>query len=178
MGNEQPGVGFAFTVVRGQEEAISNNDPLPRASDSFCVQRTARLMDCCVLGVQAFLKRTLAAGSLDAVVMHSYNNDNDGNDWAGPGFLGQTLSQAETMLRETRKHSATAPLWCGECGPHNAGGLPNVTDTFMSSFWYADALVRSWPTRDRCLAKCSCSVPTTRESDGCLPVGRCSTPGG
>jgi hypothetical protein len=32
-----------------------------------------------------------------------------------PGFLGQTLTQAETMLRETRKHSASAPLWCGEC---------------------------------------------------------------
>ena len=48
---------------------------------------------------------------------------------------GQTLEQAETMLAATRASSATTPLWCGECGPHNAGGLPNVTDTFMSSFW-------------------------------------------
>ena len=53
---------------------------------------------------------------------------------------GQTLEQAETMLAATRASSATTPLWCGECGPHNAGGLPNVTDTFMSSFYYADAL--------------------------------------
>ena len=48
---------------------------------------------------------------------------------------GQTLEQAETMLAATRASSATTPLWCGECGPHNAGGLPNVTDTFTSSFW-------------------------------------------
>ena len=48
---------------------------------------------------------------------------------------GQTLEQAETMLAATRASSPTTPLWCGECGPHNAGGLPNVTDTFMSSFW-------------------------------------------
>ena len=87
----------------------------------------------------AFLKQTLAAGSLDAVVMHSYNNDG-GDGWSRPGFLGQTMQQAQAMLAETRKHSRTAPLWCGECGPHNAGGLANTTDTFMSSFWFSDAL--------------------------------------
>jgi heparanase 1 len=87
----------------------------------------------------AFLKQTLTAGSLDAVVMHSYNNDG-GYNWSQPGFLAQTMQQARVMLAETRKHSATAALWCGECGPHNAGGLANTTDTFLSSFWYADAL--------------------------------------
>jgi hypothetical protein len=51
-----------------------------------------------------FLKETLAAGSVDAVVMHSYNNDG-GENWARPGFLGQTLMQAQTMLKATRSHS-------------------------------------------------------------------------
>ena len=84
--------------------------------------------------MKAFLAQTLQAGTVDAVVLHSYNNDG-GHDWRVPGFLGQTMVQARAMLRETRKHSAGVGLWCGECGPHNAGGLPNVTDTFMSSFW-------------------------------------------
>jgi heparanase 1 len=88
---------------------------------------------------RAFLNRTLSDGLLDAVVMHSYNNDG-GDNWERPGFLSQTASQAVTMLSETRLHSATAGLWCGECGPHNHGGLENVTDRFVSSFWYADAL--------------------------------------
>eukprot|EP00935_MAST-01C_sp_MAST-1C-sp1_P000367 g367.t1 len=101
MGNEEPGLGFAFT--------------------------------------RAFLNRTLSQGLLDAVVMHSYNNDG-GSSWSQPGFLSQTARQAATMLSETRLHSQTVGLWCGECGPHNHGGLENVTDRFISSFWYADAL--------------------------------------
>ena len=40
---------------------------------------------------RAFLKRTLGAGTLDAVVMHSYNNDG-GDDWARPGFLVSTAA--------------------------------------------------------------------------------------
>lgn len=86
-----------------------------------------------------FLRQTLDDGSIDAVVVHSYNNDG-GENWHEPGFLGQTRTQAERMLQETRKHSPSAQVWCGECGPHNAGGLPNITDRFISSFYYADAL--------------------------------------
>lgn len=41
----------------------------------------------------------------------------------------------QTLARE-----AAVPLWCGECGPHNGGGLANVTDRVLSSFWYLDAL--------------------------------------
>ena len=44
------------------------------------------------------------------------------------------------MLEMTRWTSATAELWCGECGPHNGGGVRHVTDTLASSFWYVDAL--------------------------------------
>jgi len=69
---------------------------------------------------KAFLNSTITKGILDGVVMHSYNNDG-GEYWQRPGFLSQTLVQAENMLQESRKHSATVPLWCGECGPHNQG---------------------------------------------------------
>merc|ERR1719469_1637980 len=71
--------------------------------------------------------------------MHSYNNDG-GDSWNRPGFLSQTLTQAQLMWQESRKYSADIPLFCGECGPHNRGGIRNVTDRFISSFWYADAL--------------------------------------
>ena len=95
--------------------------------------------------MKAYLNRTLpppqsgGRAILDVVVMHSYNND-AGDFWARPGFLGQTLAQAQTILAEIRKHSATAQLWCGECGPHNAGGLANLTDRFLSSFQLPTAL--------------------------------------
>jgi hypothetical protein len=88
---------------------------------------------------EAFLNETLTGGSLDVVVMHSYNNDG-GDDWAAPGFLNQTRDQAAHMLRAARAVDPRTPLWCGECGPHNGGGLENVTDRFISSFYYADAL--------------------------------------
>ena len=115
-------------LVLGPCEGMSNEEPGP----GFAFMK-------------AFLNRTLTqpkdGGSaiLDAVVMHSYDND-AGDDWSRAGFLGQTLAQAQTMLAETRKHSNSAQLWCGECGPHNAGGLANLTDRFLSSFQYADAL--------------------------------------
>ena len=82
--------------------------------------------------------------SVDAYVMHSYNNDG-GGAWTRPGFLAQTASQA-AGLRGMLDSAAAAkgtdplPLWCGECGPHNGGGIPNVTDRAISSFWYTDAL--------------------------------------
>merc|ERR1712232_1503316 len=88
---------------------------------------------------KAFLESTVSKGVLDGVVIHSYNNDG-GDFWKRPGFLSQTLAQAENMLRESRKYSSTIGLWCGECGPHNTGGVENITDRFISSFWYADAL--------------------------------------
>merc|ERR1712130_197561 len=73
---------------------------------------------------------------------HSYNNDG-GNNWKRPGLLKQTLVQAQDMLdmtREWTKEGLEPTLWCGECGPHNGGGVKNVTDRVMSSFWYVDAL--------------------------------------
>lgn len=96
--------------------------------------------------MSAFLEAALPAHGdpstrlVDALVMHSYNNDG-GDNWAVPGFLNQTGLQA-AGLRSLLTH-ATAPafpLICGECGPHNGGGLPNITDTVQSSFWYQDAL--------------------------------------
>ena len=45
---------------------------------------------------RAFLKRTLGAGTLDAVVMHSYNNDG-GDDWERPGFLVSTTACKQTL---------------------------------------------------------------------------------
>jgi hypothetical protein len=82
--------------------------------------------------------------TVDAYVMHSYNNDG-GDGWTAPGFLAQTAAQA-AGLRGVLNADAAArgapalPLWCGECGPHNGGGLANVTDRAISSFWYTDAL--------------------------------------
>jgi heparanase len=85
-----------------------------------------------------------AANLVDAFVMHSYNNDGGGGAWARPGFLNQTAAQASglrALLDKGGAGSAGAPLVCGECGPHNGGGIENVTDSTESSFWYADALL-------------------------------------
>jgi hypothetical protein len=78
--------------------------------------------------------------TLEGYVMHSYNNDG-GRAWSVPGFLNQTAVQASGIraMLDTSKHSAL-PLWCGECGPHNGGGLPNITTRAISSFWYTAAL--------------------------------------
>jgi heparanase 1 len=97
--------------------------------------------------MRAFLNATIGNGLpeplLDGVCMHSYNNDG-GDNWRRPGFLAQTGRQAAGMLHEIRKHTPPAgtptPLWCGECGPHNFGGIANKTDRFFSSLWYIDAL--------------------------------------
>eukprot|EP00947_MAST-08B_sp_MAST-8B-sp1_P001024 g1024.t1 len=97
--------------------------------------------------MNAFLKQVLQGeGLLDAVVMHSYNNDQKGG-WKAPGLMdgGETQAQARTMLQFARQWplpttGAPAPLWCGECGPHNGGGIENVTDRVIASFWYLDAL--------------------------------------
>ncbi|EDQ84766.1 uncharacterized protein MONBRDRAFT_29948 [Monosiga brevicollis MX1] len=86
---------------------------------------------------QAFVNATVPTGLVQGLVMHSYNN-NGGNDWHQPGFLDQTLVQAQAM--STMARTAGVPLWCGECGPHNGGGIANVTDRVFSSFWYLDAL--------------------------------------
>ena len=80
-----------------------------------------------------------AAPLVDGVCIHSYNNDG-GDGWTKPGFVSQTLRQVEVMKREVRRRSSTMPLWCGECGPHNRGGVVNVTDRFISSLWYTDTL--------------------------------------
>lgn len=83
-------------------------------------------------------------GSIDAYVMHSYNNDG-GNSWRVPGFLNQTAVQAAGLrgaldAAAAAAHTPALPLFCGECGPHNGGGIPNVTNRAISSFWYTDAL--------------------------------------
>ena len=81
-----------------------------------------------------------AAPSLGGWCLHSYNNDG-GNDWRAPGFLAQTGAQVAGVrgALDAAGHGAL-PLWCGECGPHNGGGIPNVTTRAISSFWYTDAL--------------------------------------
>jgi len=86
-----------------------------------------------------FLNATIARGVLGGTNMHSYNND---GGWPRPGFLSETLVQANAMREMTRAHSADVPLWCGECGPHNGGGGGPTTgaDKAVSSFWYLDAL--------------------------------------
>lgn len=87
---------------------------------------------------------TAAGDALDAYVMHSYNNDG-GDAWTKPGFLAQTGQQAvgiRSFLNDFAASSGTPPLplLCGECGPHNGGGLRNVTTRAISSFWYTDAM--------------------------------------
>lgn len=42
------------------------------------------------------------------------------------------------MARYAR--DAGVPLWLGEFGPHNGGGGGTYASTFVSSFWYIDAL--------------------------------------
>ena len=76
--------------------------------------------------------------------MHSYNNDGGGGAWAAPGFLNETALQAaglRALLDAQGAAGARTPLWCGECGPHNGGGILNVTDRARSSYWYTDALL-------------------------------------
>jgi hypothetical protein len=88
---------------------------------------------------RAFL--AAAGGALDAFVMHSYNNDGGGG-WRAPGFLAQTAAQARGVrgMLDAAAPASPLALWCGECGPHNGGGLPNVTTRAISSFWFSDAL--------------------------------------
>lgn len=76
--------------------------------------------------------------TLDGYVMHSYNNDG-GQSWSVPGFLAETAVQA-SGIRAMLDTTNPLPLWCGECGPHNGGGLPNITTRAISSFWYTAAL--------------------------------------
>ena len=78
---------------------------------------------------------------IDDFVMHSYNNDG-GHGWTVPGFLNETASQAQQLRAFLDGYSGpTIPLVCGECGPHNGGGIANVTDRAISSFWFTDALL-------------------------------------
>jgi heparanase 1 len=90
---------------------------------------------------RAFLA-SAGGAALDAYVMHSYNNDG-GDGWRVPGFLAQTAAQASGVrgMLDAAAPAAPLPLWCGECGPHNGGGLVNVTTRAISSFWYTDALL-------------------------------------
>lgn len=113
-----------------------------------------------------FVNATTKAHALDALVLHScmiaivsrdahLNSDNNdgGQNWKVPGFLDQQLLLARNMLDVASTSPYPLPLWCGECGPHNGGGVANVTglllwsfslltcaDRFISSFWFADAL--------------------------------------
>lgn len=81
-----------------------------------------------------------AAPSLDGWCLHSYNNDG-GNGWKAPGFLAQTAEQVAGVRGALDAAGRAAlPLWCGECGPHNGGGVVNVTTRAISSFWYTEAL--------------------------------------
>ncbi len=87
---------------------------------------------------RAFL--AAAAPSLDGWCLHSYNNDG-GDGWKAPGFLAQTAAQVAGVRGALDAAGRAAlPLWCGECGPHNGGGIANVTTRAISSFWYAEAL--------------------------------------
>ena len=92
--------------------------------------------------VKKFLNETIRHGQsplIDGYCIHSYNNDG-GDEWKRPGFLSQTLRQVLALKEEIRKHSDSIPIWAGEIGPHNEGGLLNVTDRYISSLWFADAL--------------------------------------
>jgi hypothetical protein len=84
--------------------------------------------------LSAFLNATLPNGLVDAVCVHSYNND------ATPGLLSQTKRQVEALSKAVGALAPDAPIWCGECGPHNEGGVLNVTDGARDGFWYVDAL--------------------------------------
>jgi hypothetical protein len=90
---------------------------------------------------RAFLQGLAAQGiPLGGYVMHSYNNDGGGG-WKVPGFLAQTGAQVAGVrgALDAAGHGAL-PLWCGECGPHNGGGLENITTRAISTFWYTHAL--------------------------------------
>lgn len=78
--------------------------------------------------VTAFIQHSL----VDALCVHSYDND----AWSSiPPRASQLKTQLDTVVKGT-----SLPVWCGECGPHNQGGIQNVTDRVISSFWYLDAL--------------------------------------
>jgi heparanase 1 len=93
--------------------------------------------------IRAFLSQSLVEGLIDGICLHSYN-DNGGDNWTAPPLLNQSLREAETMQRWAREYSpqgsAPAPVWCGECGPHNHGGINGSTNSFLSSFWFMSAL--------------------------------------
>ena len=85
--------------------------------------------------LQSFLRED---DLVDVFCVHSYDND-AGTNWTRIPALASQLPRQLKRLSSGGKH----PVVCGECGPHNQGGLDGVTDTTASSFWYLDALGRS-----------------------------------
>lgn len=85
---------------------------------------------------QKFVEEALSKENklIGALCVHSYDND------GSPGLLSQTKRQVEAILRTARAVDPDARVWCGECGPHNQGGVANVTDGPLDGFWYVDAL--------------------------------------
>lgn len=98
-----------------------------------------------------FLKET--AGSLDVAVYHSYNQIKPGSTGNRKLYLkegpqctsigastGGTGCQAQYMQEfVANAPGGPLPLWLGEGGPHNGGGLFNRTNRFLDSFFYLHA---------------------------------------
>ncbi len=57
-----------------------------------------------------------------------------------PVILDEIKKWAKEQLILKEKYSPNSELWLGETGPAQCGGEPNVSDTFLSSFWWVDQL--------------------------------------
>jgi len=73
---------------------------------------------------------------VDVLCVHSYDNSAGGN-WTR---LPALASQLPRQLASLRALAASSGVTCGECGPHNEGGL---TVAVASSYWYLDVLGRA-----------------------------------
>ena len=87
--------------------------------------------------VKNFLQATLPEGQsnniIDGYCLHGYNDDG-GDHWKHAGFNSEILHQAVALKRSLKKYDNTIPLWVGESGPHNHGGIENVTDRFICKY--------------------------------------------
>jgi len=86
-------------------------------------------------GPSPFMQAFIDANLIDTLCVHSYDND-AGANWTQ---LPCSTSQLIRQLKMLQQCTTSIPIVCGECGPHNNGGL-NVTDTASSAYWFVSAL--------------------------------------
>ncbi|KAJ8940371.1 hypothetical protein NQ318_015764 [Aromia moschata] len=93
-----------------------------------------------------YLRRFLkgAIHVVDAVTWHQYYMNGrtaKPEDFLNPGIFDYLKIQIQAVKNITKDlHASSKPLWLGETSSAYGGGAPNLSDTFIGSFIWADKL--------------------------------------